>query len=72
MYILLKLYLITIHLLCCVFLLPSPRKIFLLDTKNLVFNEFFLPLVGTELSLSLLFYVAIVKSDRSYCFEQRP
>lgn len=69
MYILLKLYLITIHLLRCAFLLPSPRKVVTLDTRNLAFNEFFPP--STELDLSLLFYLSIGKSNSSYCSKQR-
>lgn len=42
-YILLKLYLITMHPRCCAFLLPSLCEVFLLDTKNLVCNQLFLP-----------------------------
>lgn len=43
MYILLKLYLMTTTVSIVLFFSPSPRKIFLLDTGNLGFNEFFLP-----------------------------
>ena len=64
MYILLKLYLMTIPLLRCAFLVPSPCEMFLLDTIWFLITELMSSSCqGTECGLPVVFYLAVAKSN---------